>query len=290
MVRLTCVPLAIGAVTLIATTLLVLTTRIRVCKVTCSHTVRHLADIPAEAWTWLSGKTIFFGHQSVGYDIVAGIGELAARHDFLNLKIVRTKDTNEIAGPMLAHATVGRNLDPESKTAEFKELMEGGLAEKVDIAFFKFCFVDIGKTSNPEAIFADYCKAMDSLKSRFQHVVFVHVTVPLCGPPGEARGILKAGIKRLLGRPTVLDENQVRARYNSLLCERFSGKEPLFDLALYETLGPEGLRHYSLKNGQEIPILARVYTDDGGHLNAMGRRHIAEQLVIELADLASGSQ
>ena len=169
-------------------------------------------------------------------------------------------------------------------------LMEGGLAEKVDVAFFKFCFVDVGSTSNPDAIIAAYCEAMDELKSRFPEVVFVHVTVPLCGPPKKARGILKASIKILIGRPPVLNENQVRARYNTLLRKRFSGKEPLFDFALYETLGPDGLQYYSFKDDQEVPVLVRSYTDDGGHLNITGRQHVAEQLLIKLLDLASSTQ
>ncbi|HNT37273.1 MAG TPA: hypothetical protein PKH07_19935, partial [bacterium] len=188
----------------------------------------------------------------------------------------------------LAHALIGRNLDPESKIIEFTRVMESGLGEKVDIAFFKFCFVDFGQTSNPEAIFTSYCNAMDSLNARFPRVTFMHVTVPLCGPAKKAKGMLKASVKRLIGRPPVLAENLVRSRYNALLRERFSGKEPLFDLALYESTDLEGLQHYGLRSGQEVPLLVCSYTDDGGHLNATGRRHVAEQLLIQLANLPGG--
>ena len=282
--------LLVAAAAAAAIALLVLLTSIRQHKGTSPQRVRHLVDIPAAAWARLAGKTIFFGHHSVGSDIVQGLQDLRASQVSLKLNIVKTKELNKIEGPMLAHASVGENLHPESKIAEFKALLEGGLGERVDIAFFKFCFVDVTTTSDPNALLSAYCKAMDSLKSRFPDVVFVYVTVPLCGPPGKLKGMLKAGIKRLIGRPHALDENQVRARFNSLLRERFSGKEPLFDLALYETLGPDGLRRYSLRNGQEVPILARSYTDDGGHLNARGRRHVAEQLLIELLDLTDNSQ
>ncbi len=252
---------------------------------TSPQKLRHLADVPAEAWTRLQGKTIFFGHQSVGYNIIRGFLDLEASHKSLHLNVVETKDASRIAGPMLAHAPVGKNRDPESKIAEFQELLEGGLGEKVDIAFFKFCYVDIDKSSNPEAILAAYSKAMEALKSRFPRVAFVHVTIPLRAPE---KG-LKEGIKRLLGRSPELDDNRLRAQYNSLLRERYAGKELLFDLALYETLGPDGLRHYSLRNEQEVPVLARAYTDDGGHLNPTGREHVAEQLLIHLLDLAGGS-
>jgi hypothetical protein len=253
---------------------------------TSPQKLRRLADVPADAWTRLQGKTIFFGHQSVGYNIVRGLQELEASHKSPHLNVVETKDANKMTGPMLAHAPVGKNRDPESKITEFKALLEGGLREKADIAFFKLCYVDITRDSNPEAILAAYGKAVDALKSRFPRVALVHVTVPLCAPEkGE-----KEGIKRLLGLSPVLDDNLVRARYNSLLRERYSGKEPLFDLALYETLGPDGLRRYSLRNGQEVPVLVPSYTDDGGHLNPMGQRHVAEQLLLELLDLAGSSQ
>jgi hypothetical protein len=246
--------------------------------------LRRLADIPPEAWTRLQGKTIFFGHQSVGYNITTGLQGLGTGPTAPRLNIVETKDVSRIAGPMLAHAHVGKNRFPESKIAEFKELMENGLGEKVDVAFVKFCYVDLEKPADPEALLATYSKAMDSLKMRFPRVTFVHVTVPQCAPE---RG-KKEAIKRLLGRSPELDDNLVRARYNQRLRERYSGKEPLLDLALYETLGAEGLRHYCRWRGQEVPVLVPAYTEDGGHLNAIGQRHVAEQLLIDLLDLAGG--
>lgn len=247
--------------------------------------LRRLADVTPRAWARLNGKTIFFGHQSVGYNLVRGLQDLRANYKSLTLSIVETKDANKITSPMLAHAAVGRNRDPQAKIAEFQELLEGGLGEKVNIAFFKFCYIDMNKTSDPEAILAAYSKAMDTLKSRFPRIAFVHVTVPLCAPE---KG-LKEGIKRLLGRSPTWDDNQVRARYNSLLRQRYAGKEPLFDLALYETLDSEGLRRYSLRKGHEVPVLVPAYTDDGGHLNPTGQRHVAEQLLMDLLNVAENS-
>lgn len=266
---------------------LVRASSVRVRKEISPHTIRRLVDVPAEAWARLSQKTIFFGHQSVGKNIIDGVRNLTESDKSVSLNIVETKDAKTIVSPMFVHATVGRNRSPESKIAEFKELMENGFGEKVDIAFFKFCYVDMGKDSNPEAILAAYCEAMDSLKTRFPEVVFVHVTVPLRAP--YRRRAVMAAMDRLLDRSVELQDNEIRERYNALLRERVSGKEPLFDLALYETLDPQGLRHYSMKDGQEIPLLVHLYTDDGGHLNAVGRRHVAEQLLISLLDLTRSS-
>lgn len=255
-----------------------------------SYVLARMADVPPDAWERLNRKKLFFGHHSVGRDILDGIADVMATHPSVRLRIVNTEDAGQVDDAILAHASVGRNFDPISKIDEFERLMDSGLGEKVDIAFFKLCFVDIGIHSDAEAILAAYGETMGRLKQRYPQTVFVHVTVPLGGPPGTTKGTLKASIKRLIGRPRVLAENRVRAQYNALLRERFAGKEPLFDLALYETLGPEGQRHYSIWDGQEIPILARIYTDDGGHLNARGRRHIAEQLLMELLRLSQAGE
>lgn len=251
-----------------------------------SYVPARMADTPPDAWERLNRKTLFFGHHSVGRNILNGIADVMATYPSLHLRIVKTEDAGQINEAILAHASVGRNFDPMSKINEFERLMDSGLGEKVDIAFFKLCFVDIGIQSDPEAILAAYSETMERLKQRYPQAVFMHVTVPLGGPPSSAKGILKASIKRLIGRPPVLAENRVRARYNALLRERFAEKEPLFDLALYETLGPKGQKYYSIWDGQEIPILARMYTDDGGHLNTRGRRHLAEQLLMELLKLS----
>ncbi|MHC4519874.1 MAG: hypothetical protein ACYTAS_14895 [Planctomycetota bacterium] len=269
----------------VAGVLFVWMTSIRSYQVPGNHVLARMADIAPGAWERLNNKKIFFGRHSVGRDIIQGIRDVMAVHPSLRLRIVNTKDVEQIGDAILAHAGVGRNFDPMSKIVEFETLMYSGLGEKVDIAFFKLCFVDIASTSDPDSVLAAYCEAMTRLRRRYPKTVFVHVTVPLGGPPDTAKGILKASIKRLIGRPPVLADNQMRARYNALLRDHFAEREPVFDLALYETLGPEGQRHYSMWNDREVPILARMYTDDGGHLNALGRRHVAEQLLINLARL-----
>ena len=59
----------------------------------------------------------------------------------------------------------------------------------------------------------------------------------------------------------------------------------MFDLAAYESTGPDGGRAGVMRDGQAIPALAPGWTDDGGHLNAAGRQRIAEQFLAFLAHL-----
>ena len=271
---------------LIVVGMLVVGTSLRAGSSASGQTVRRLADRPIDAWGRLCEKTFFFGHQSVGGNIIEGMNDVIASHDFIDLRIDEAKTIDQVDGAAFIHARVGRNREPESKLAEFREIMENGLGDQVDIALLKFCYADIQADSDPDAILEAYCQTLEALKSRFPNVVFLHVTVPLGTPPRTRRSVLKANVKRLLGRSTVLDDNWIRAQYNDSLRQRFFGKEPLFDLAGYEALGPDGQRHYSLWKGREVPVLLPSYTDDGGHLNSAGRRHVAEQLLVELADLA----
>lgn len=244
-------------------------------------------DVPAEYWGALAGKRIFFGHQSVGYNIIDGITDIANEYDHIKLNIVETRGPAEFDRPLLAHAQVGRNHDPASKIESFRNVMDAGVGDKADIAFFKFCYVDVMRDSDPEKIFDSYSAAMEDLKRRYPRTKFVHVTVPLCSAPKGIKGNLKQSVKSLIGKPGVLDDNMMRERYNRLLRDAYSGKEPVLDLALRESINPKGLRCYAARKAETVPVMASGYTDDGGHLNSLGRKKIAEQLLIILAQAAN---
>ncbi|MEF9476235.1 MAG: hypothetical protein L0958_06070, partial [Candidatus Mariimomonas ferrooxydans] len=59
----------------------------------------------------------------------------------------------------------------------------------------------------------------------------------------------------------------------------------LFDLALIESTDSEGGMATFKKCGKSFYSLVPSYTNDGGHLNEDGRRIVAEQLLIFLANL-----
>jgi hypothetical protein len=122
------------------------------------------------------------------------------------------------------------------------------------------------------------------LQARHPGTRFVHVTAPLstvqAGP--------KAWVKRLLGRsPYGLVENGKREDFTSLLRNAYAGKEPVFDLALVESTLPDGGRSTVTANGRALPVLASLYTDDGGHLNEEGRLRAARELVAVLASAST---
>ncbi|NMO21187.1 hypothetical protein HPC49_10555 [Pyxidicoccus fallax] len=226
----------------------------------------------------LSQQRIFFGHQSVGGNILDGVRQVAPA-----LPVVEVKSPTETVAPgTLAHARVGENMKPESKLADFERRVDGGIAKGADVAFFKFCYIDFSGTTDARALFEKYRATMDGLKARHPGTTFAHVTVPLTTVQRGA----KAWMKELMGRPVWGTlENVQRETFNRLLRQTYGGKAPLFDLAAFESTGPEGLAETYELNGEEWPAMSPAYTDDGSHLNATGQVRIAREFLAFLSTL-----
>lgn len=241
-----------------------------------------LKDIPEDTWTTLSQKTLFFGHQSVGYNILDGINDLMAEYPQIKLNIVETTAASALEKPIFAHSKVGKNSMPQSKIDAFATFAEQTFGNKADIAFFKLCYVDIKPDTDVDALFAAYKNTMHELKQLYPKTTFVHVTVPLTtrqtGP--------KAWIKGLLGKPIWgVEDNINRNRFNELLRSEFGEQGLLFDLALAESTTADGTKSSFTKDGKRYNQLAPSYTYDGGHLNETGRKVVAERLLVFLANL-----
>jgi hypothetical protein len=226
----------------------------------------------------LAGKSVFFGHQSVGANILEGVRDLERDGAGAGLAVIRLVDPKDMKGPGLFHAPVGENDDPVSKIRSFQRIVEGGVGEAADIAFFKFCYVDIVWKTDVRRLFEEYRRVMTGLRRQYPRVTFVHVTVPLATTTPWP----KAQLKRLLGR----DENNInRSKFNDLLREEYRGREPVFDLAKVESTRPGGGRATYIQGDKVYESLAAEYTDDGGHLNAVGRIVVARELLRFLESL-----
>ncbi len=194
-------------------------------------------------------------------------------------KIVETDDPSEFNRPLFAHARVGKNKDPFSKIDAFADFMEKGIGNKADIAFFKFCYVDIGAETDVEKVFSDYKNSLSSLMKTYPKTTFVHVTVPL----KSLQSGIKAFVKKIIGRPMWgYDDNIKRNQFNELLRKEYDGKAPIFDLARTESTLPDGKRSSFSKDGKNYYFMVPDYTHDGGHLNELGRKRAAEQLLVVL--------
>lgn len=240
-----------------------------------------MAEQPVSSTVWakLAGKRIFFGHQSVGYNILEGVEELERESQGPKLKIIEMTGQNIPAGPAMIHARVGTNGNPFSKCDDFARKLEG-LEPGIDIAMVKFCFVDITARTNVAAIFDYYKKTIAKLKQKYPATRFVYVTVPLTTVQ-EGPG---AFIKKLFGRPVGgYDDNIARNAYNGLLKKEYQGKEPIFDLAAAESGEGTGNPCSFTVGGKSYPCLRPDFTTDGGHLNGRGRKIVAKRFLEVLA-------
>jgi hypothetical protein len=241
-----------------------------------------LSEVPDTAWHSLAARRLFFGHQSVGDNIMEGVGDLVRDDPRIGLRVARGEAALGDSGGIFAHARIGRNGAPGFKTDEFARLIEGPLRGKVDVAFHKYCYADISESTDVAAVFDHYQKTMARLHAEFPGVVFVHVTTPLvrvqAGP--------KAALKLLFGKsPGRYASNFARERFNDLMRAAYRGREPLFDLAAIESTRPAGGRETIRSGSQSGYALVPAYTSDNSHLNERGRRRVAEELLVFLARL-----
>lgn len=241
-------------------------------------------SIPVSTWQKLSSKRIFFGHQSVGFNILEGIQDLMKENPAIRLNLMEMKDgTLPEGGGVFGHGKIGKNQRPETKLEDFRKRLDEGADKRIDMAMMKFCYVDVVDDTDVGILFANYKKRMEEIKGRHPEIRIIHSTVPLITDSPS----LKNTIKRFLGRgETFLGENIKKNEYNGLLLKEFGGKEPVFDLARVESTRPDGTRVTCTKDGKTFLCLNPDFTYDGGHLNAKGRKVVAAHLLTLLAELA----
>lgn len=232
--------------------------------------------------TSLSARKIFFGHQSVGRNILEGLEEISANAGDAALRINEARTGDAIVGPGIYHAEVGVNTDPISKLRDFEAIMRSGVGPSVDAAMLKFCYVDFDVGADVEALFEAYRDAMARLEAEFPELVIVHCTVPLTV---EEYG-LGDRIKRILGKASDGDSgNAVREAFSRRLRSEYTGKAPVFDLAMIEASDSTGLVTMPSDSSAGTIALRPEYSDDGGHLNETGRTRVAGWLALELGRL-----
>jgi len=246
-----------------------------------------IKDVPASSWEKLSQMKIFFGHQSVGYNIIHGLKDVMKENPQIRLKIVETNNPSDFNTPLFAHCKVGGNIYPKSKIETFASFIEKGVGKKANIAFFKLCYVDLTTKTDIQDLFNTYQITMSRLRKECPETTFVHVTVPLTSENTGIKQWLKKGkdlVKKIIGRPVYNNIN--RSEFNEMLRKEYEGKAPIFDLAKVESTDPNGRRIAIQKHGKTFYAMVPDYTYDGGHLNETGRKKAAEQLLILLANIS----
>lgn len=240
-----------------------------------------MSQISPEILEKLANKTIFFGHQSVGNNILSGLSSLVDECPWLNFEIDIYQ--GRVGKEKFLHAPVGKNMDPLSKIHCFCDYMDEGVGNNVDYAFFKFCYIDITAETDEKELFQHYKSAMDKLVLKYPNTTFLHSTVPLT----VVQAGIKVWVKRVLGRPVGGEADNIkRHRYNEMIRKEYLGKAIVYDLAAIESTYTDGKRNKFHKNGLEYYGLIPEYSSDGRHLNGLGARLSAVGLVETVSRLA----
>ena len=245
---------------------------------------RSLDEVGAGEWNELASRRVFFGHQSVGENIMDGVRTLLGEHPEIPLRVVTSDTPERVDGPALVEARIGENRRPETKSEAFREILDRGFGDEGgDIALYKYCYVDVLPETDAEALFESYARDAEFVRRRYPELTIAHVTVPLTTAPTG----LWERLKTSLGVKTATRLNFERERFNDLLRERYGALEPIFDLALVESVRADGSRATSRFRGRQVPMLAPERTCDGGHLDEDARVRVAERFLVFLADMAS---
>lgn len=229
----------------------------------------------------LATKRIFFGHQSVGQNIVEALKDIAQQNSEADFHIVTPMDDEKLPAHFFAEGKIGRNQQPELKCKDFQEQLQNSLGSQLDFALMKFCYIDFDVKTDVEKLFSTYKNTIDTLKRQFPSITFIHVTAPLEAKTPAWKFVLK---KILLRNDDADKKNIKRCEYNQLLRESFK-TEPIFDLAAVESTFPDGRRQIHDANGKKYFSLIWDYSDDGGHLNSLGAERAAVSLIKTLSNV-----
>jgi hypothetical protein len=190
--------------------------------------------------------------------------------------VVNPPEAEGHKGSGFIHVYAGKNGNPERKCSDFEAQMYRLFPESgPDIAILKFCYADFRDTTEAGKVLDTYISTVSRLQARYPSTRFVYVTVPV-----TARSVWWKRLARsILGKTDPWDMSAVkRYRFNEVLAERV-GQGHLFDLARIESTLPDGSQLTFEYKGEKGVSINDAYTDDGGHLNELGRAVVAKALV-----------
>ena len=248
--------------------------------------------VPTERWALLRERRIYFAHQSVGGNMMRGLGAILRARPAIDIPTRRlTAPSREIPttargafeAPGLVHGPAGPNGDPVAQFQSFERFVTGAGGESIDVAFVKLCYADISASTDVDALIARYAAMVERIRKARPGLAVLHATVPLKSVDQGAKG----AVKRLAGGGTG-PSNAARGRYNVLLRARFPKRE-IVDIARAESRELDGTEETTMVAGVAWPVLCARYTSDGGHLNELGQVVVARALLLALAEHASPS-
>lgn len=236
----------------------------------------------ANAVKIINTKNIFFGHQSVGNNILQGIRKSIDNNNSSALRITNLENFNNETSKYFIESKIGFNGDPKSKIYDFCQKVELLSKNNLHIAMMKLCYADIKSNSDINEIFNYYNESIDSLQKKYPKLIIIHFTVPLTAK----RNLINRLKDFFKGRPdNSMMDNIARNNFNQLLVNKYP-TDRIFQLAKIESTYPNGRREEFDYQGKTYNSLITDYTDDGGHLNEKAQELIAQKLIYFLSDVS----
>jgi hypothetical protein len=204
------------------------------------------SGITTDDLTKVSRTKVFFGHQSVGMNVLDGVPGVYAAHGMAAPTIEQGGTWPGTDAGFVGHAFIGENEKPVLKIQDFDAKMRSGIGQQADVALMKLCYIDIMSNTDVNALFATSRDTVAALERDFPKVTFVHVTVPLMTKQGQLSKLKSQLTGSSRYGPA---ENVTRERLNALIRREYAGGH-LFDLAAIESTAPDGSRSIGMYQGQ----------------------------------------
>jgi hypothetical protein len=225
-------------------------------------------------------QKVYFGHQSVGYNIIDGV-QLWEDESGIELSKAFSRDFSSVPETSFVHFKVGTNGDPRAKIDDFVTLVDQIPEQENAIAFFKFCYADFHESTDVDDLFVYFSEKMLYLKDKHTNIHFLVSTVPAMAVQKGWR----ASAKKVLGRaPYGYLQNIKLFEFNRKILAEFDGILPVFDLAGIEVTRPDGAMETYRHKGSDYPCMPDYYASDYGHLNDFGARTVSYNLLAFLAE------
>lgn len=211
------------------------------------------------------GKRVFFGHQSIGGQVMKGVTAFT-RQAGLGTPTYPDPTATSLprTGGLFAQSHVGRNGQPFDKLADFDRILRSGVGSQIDVAVFKFCYADIRtRTNDPVAVFNAYRSTMSALERDFPNVTFIYATEPI---------VMAANSDAPNNIPRGVFNNLVRAEYGA------TGR--IWDIAAIQSTTFDGTRVLGTYQGQTFEALNPAFAaPDQRHIYGAGETAAAGPLL-----------
>ena len=176
----------------------------------------------------VASQKIYFGHQSVGNNIMEGLQEILASNQEYKLNIIESGDAVPDSGGFFLHTRIGENTKPNMKCDDFIQQLNPELVSKLDMAMFKFCYIDINRDTDVDALFEYYRNTISTVREKYPYLTIIHVTSPVRHSPDDFKTKIREVIGKFTGKPnnSKLDNARRNETTNNCLHNRASRQEP----------------------------------------------------------------